>query len=466
MESETKRAGTNWWLVSAGTLALLALCMCVGLAGFALGRSDFLGAENTAVPQLQTEIVEVTREVTVIPPTTDIAGQAVAEDEAVQVVPTLPSLNTPDTPPASQTDPQAAYTDISNLDMELLYEVWDVVEEEFDGQLPPSEDLLYALIGGSLETLDDDYTRFIEPELAARLREDMGGTVSGIGAFVRENDDGFIEIVAPIEDQPADLAGLLPGDLIVGVDGDSVIGQSFDEVLLLVRGPEGTSVTLTIQRPGETETREFTIVRTRFEVPVTEAEMLPGNIAYLQLTEFNQVSAERMAADLQELLAQNPTGLILDLRNNPGGYLDQSIAIADFFLPASVVLYERNNQGLDEVFRAADGGPAESIALVVLVNQASASASEIVAGALRDNGRAILIGVTTFGKGSVQQVHTLSNGAELRVTIARWYTPANVSISDNGLAPDIEVEAPADMEIGGEDDVQLQRAIEYIQTGQ
>jgi carboxyl-terminal processing protease len=167
---------------------------------------------------------------------------------------------------------------------------------------------------------------------------------------------------------------------------------------------------------------------------------------------------------LDELLAQNPQGLILDLRSNPGGFLDQSISIGDIFLPQGVVAYERNRSGLDQTFTSDDGDIAETIPLVVLVNEASASASEIVAGAIQDNGRGTLIGATTFGKGSVQTVHTLSDGSELRVTIARWYTPDNRSIDEAGITPDIEVESP--LLIGEEDDPQIQRAVEFLQTGQ
>jgi carboxyl-terminal processing protease len=259
-------------------------------------------------------------------------------------------------------------------------------------------------------------------------------------------------------------AGLLPGDIIVAVDGQSVINLSFDEVILLVRGPSGSEVHLTVRREDEPEPLEFTIVRATFEVPVVESEMLTDEIAYVRLLEFSRGADTKLLDALEELLAQNPQGLILDLRNNPGGFLDQSIAVADIFLPQGVVAYERNRSGLDQTFRSDDGDVAETIPLVVLVNEASASASEIVAGAIQDNGRAIIIGATTFGKGSVQTVQTLSDGSELRVTIARWYTPDDRSIDEAGIAPDIEVESP--LLIGEEDDAQIQRAVEYLQTGQ
>ncbi len=444
---------TRW--VIGGVLAVL-LCLFAGFVGFVIGRSS-------ATPEVMTETItetvmqEVTREVempvTVIVPATP-GAEAAAET----------GVSEPAAPTPQPTDETVTPFDAENSDFALFYEAWDIVEREFDGELPDNETLLYSAVAGSLETLGDEYTRFIPPDIAARLREDLGGSVEGIGAFVRENDEGLVEIVRPIDGQPADLAGLKPGDVIIGVDGESVVGQSLDEVILKVRGPRDTQVTLSIERAGETEPLEFTITRTRFEIPIIESEMLPENIAYVRLSEFNRNAEEKTLEALTSLLAQNPQGIIFDLRDNPGGFLDQSIAVADIFLGQSTVLFERNNQGLDQTFTADDGDIGETLPMVVLVNAGSASAAEIVAGAIQDNGRAVLIGEVTFGKGSVQQIHTLSDGSELRVTIARWYTPSNHSISGEGITPDIEVPSPEDL--GGENDTQLQRAIEYILNGE
>lgn len=448
-ERQGKSGGRVFWIVLVG-LTAAAVSILTGMAGYALGLSA--GMANTVTEQVP---VEVTREVLVTP-------------EIVLPAPPLPPV-VADEGEGGETAPSAGSGAVlpiasDTLDFTIFDEVWDQVERDFDGDVPADDDLLYSAIEGSLEALDDRFTAFIRPELAARLREDMEGSVSGIGAFVNENDDGFFEIVAPIEGQPAMEAGLLPGDIIIAVDGESVVGMSFDEVILLVRGPSGSEVRLTVRRNDEPDPLEFTIVRATFEVPVVESEMLADNIAYVRLLEFSRGADSKLLAALEELLAQNPQGLILDLRNNPGGFLDQSIAVADIFLPQGVVAYERNRSGLDQTFRSDDGDVAERIPLVVLVNEASASASEIVAGAIQDNGRAIIIGATTFGKGSVQTVHTLSDGSELRVTIARWYTPDDRSIDEAGIAPDIEVESP--LLIGEEDDAQIRRAVEYLQTGQ
>lgn len=359
---------------------------------------------------------------------------------------------------------------LADVDFTTFYEVWDLIADEYDGSLPAADDMLDSIIVGSLETLDDDYTRYVSPDVAERMRQDQDGAVEGIGAFVIENDEGLFEIVRPIDGQPADQAGVKAGDVLIEVDGQSVLDLTFDEVILMVRGPQGTSVNLKFVREGEADPVEFTIVRTRFEVPVVEFEILPADmtsgatIGYIRLTEFNRNAEEKLLEALNQVIADGATGLVFDLRDNPGGFLDQSVAVADAFLPEGVALFERNIRGLDETFRTNDGDIAETLPLVVLVNSGSASASEIVAGAIQDRGRAVLIGETTFGKGSVQQIHPLSDGAELRVTIARWYTPNNNTIDGEGIVPDIAIENPEDL--GGPEDGQLMRAIEYLLSGQ
>jgi carboxyl-terminal processing protease len=461
-----------WILLLLGLSIFVCAVAVAGGASFFMLRTGSNPVAESAPVESVLEQVEVTREVVVeVEVTREVVLEVTREVEVNMAVDSPTAVPQPTDAPPTPTPQPTAVADPpeeardEEIDLDLFYEAWEILRRDFDGEMPSEEEMLYAIINGSIGSLEDDYTRFIPPDIAARLREDMGGSVQGIGAFVRETEDGFVEIVRPLSGQPAELVGLQAGDLIIGVDGESVVGQTLDEVLLKVRGPEGTVVNLTILRDREEEL-EFTITRTRFEVPIIEAKMLTDTIGYIHLTEFNANAETRLIEAFNDLLAQGATSLVFDLRDNPGGFLNQSVAVADLFLPESVVLLERNNKGLSETFMADSGDPAEDFPLVVLVNAGSASASEIVAGALRDNGRAVLIGETTFGKGSVQQLHTLSNGAELRVTIARWYTPANVSISDEGIAPDIEVPAPDSFELGGEDDVQLQRAIEYLQTGQ
>ena len=454
--------GSNRTLLFVLAVAGLLLCGLTAVAGFVIGQS-------TARQQTLTDLREVTREVEV---TSEVEVSAIVSGDTSEAneesdnggSAALPGDNAADE--ATQ-DPDSETAvprldEVEDIDFELFFEAWNLVENGFDGDIPDNQEILYSAIEGSLDTLGDEYTRFIRPDVAARLREDAGGSVEGIGAFVQETEDGMFEIVRPISGQPAELVGLLPGDIVVAVDGESVEDLSFDEVILRVRGPRGTDVTLTIAREGESEPLEFTITRVRFEIATVESEMLEGNIAYIKLTTFDQTATEKTVEALQTLLDQGAESIIFDLRDNPGGFLNQSISIADLFLAESVVLYERNNEGLDQVFRADDGDLGEDLPLVVLVNSGSASASEIVSGAIKDNGRAVLIGDVTFGKGSVQQVYQLTDGSEMRVTIARWYTPSNSSIDKEGVTPDIIVE----MEFDAEEDIQLQRAIEFLQDGE
>ncbi len=456
---------TNRKLVFIVAIAGLVLCVGTAVAGYAIGRATAT-PQAAAAPTATGEVAGIAEtimeeEAGEIVDAGDGAVEPEVDDEAVDEVPAAPTAVPTNQPEQLEPETPAEPVDVQNLDLTIFNEVWELVEGEFYGDLPSNDDLVYGAIEGSLKTLDDDYTRFVSPDVAALLREDYGGAVEGIGAFVNENDDGLVEIVAPIEGQPAELVGLLPGDIVLEVDGQSVVGQGFYEVIAKIRGPRGTDVVLTIGRPSTQETLEFTITRARFEVPIVEAEMLADNIAYVQLNEFSATANEQLTAAVSELLAQSPTGLIFDLRNNPGGLLAQSVQVADLFLDGGVVLYQRDNQGGEREFTAVSGQIAESIPLVVLVNEASASASEIVAGAIQDNERGTLIGVTTFGKGSVQLLHELSDGSELRVTIARWYTPNDNSINKLGITPDIEVV----QDFESEEDEQLQRAVEFLVNG-
>ena len=223
---------------------------------------------------------------------------------------------------------------LADVDFTTFYEVWDLIGDEYDGSLPAADDMLDSIIVGSLETLDDDYTRYVSPDVAERMRQDQDSAVEGIGAFVIENDEGLFEIVRPIDGQPADQAGVKAGDVLIEVDGQSVLDLTFDEVILMVRGPQGTSVNLKFVREGEEDPVEFTIIRTRFEVPVVEFEILPedmtsgATIGYIRLTEFNRNAEEKLLEALNQVIADGATGLVFDLRDNPGGFLDQSVALS------------------------------------------------------------------------------------------------------------------------------------------
>nr|MBN1228458.1 S41 family peptidase [Anaerolineae bacterium] len=351
-----------------------------------------------------------------------------------------------------------------DVDMATFWEVWETVDDRFYHDLPSDEERVQGAINGMLDSLGDPYTAYVPPDVALRLSEDLSGEFEGIGAYVTEAPEGGVYIIRVFDESPAKEAGLQAGDIVIAVDGQDITDQILNESLLLIRGPAGTTVNLTIYREGELDFLELSIERARLEVPTVEVRMLEDNIGYVALFDFNAQSASRLEDAVSTLIDDGAESLILDLRNNPGGYLDESISIADLFLPGGTILIQRDVDGRERVFSSSRGDLAEEIPLVVLINGASASASEIVAAAIRDNERGILIGETSFGKGAVQLQYTLSDGSLLRVTYALWYTPSDISISENGIDPDITVESPE--EISSDDDPQLDRAIDYLMTGQ
>lgn len=367
---------------------------------------------------------------------------------------------TPQRPSATAAPPVVS----TDFDYALIQEVLGLLETQFYGELPDQETLAYGAVRGMLMTLDDPYTSFIDPQIAAILNEDASGTFEGIGAMVTMREDGYLEIASLIPGQPAEAAGVLPGDIILAVGEQSIVGMGLYEAISYIRGPAGTEAVLSIARADEEEPITITVKRARIEVPIVEYRMLDDEIAYVLLSEFDANATERVQDALTEMLRQNPQGLIFDLRSNPGGWLDQSIRVSDLFLSNGLVAIERDSSGGEQRFFSYNGDIGEDIPLVVLVNRGSASASEIVAGALQDRERAVLIGTRTLGKGSVQRPNALSDGSQLRVTIARWYTPNDNSIHGDGLEPDILVEIPRDTPPG--EDPQLERAIEYLKQGQ
>jgi carboxyl-terminal processing protease len=292
----------------------------------------------------------------------------------------------------------------------------------------------------------------------------MTGSFEGIGATVRMRSDGNLEIVQPLPDQPAIEADLRAGDVILEVDGVTVQGMNTYEAIALIRGPAGTKVGLLVQR-DDTEPFLVEITRARIELPVVESEFLTDDIAYVRLNGFGETSTDELREELRTLLDSDPRALIFDLRGNPGGYLNAAVEIASQFVNEGPILIERFRDGTDRTYPASRGGLALDIPLVVLIDGGTASASEIVAGAIQDTNRGILIGTKTLGKGSVQLVNTLSDGSQLRVTTARWFTPNNREIHGRGLEPDIEVTI-TDEDIDQDRDPQLERAIDYFERGQ
>jgi carboxyl-terminal processing protease len=347
---------------------------------------------------------------------------------------------------------------------EPFWEVWHLVNNRYFDQPVDNVALMEGAIEGMLAALDDDNTRYLSPRDETRARQDMGGEISGIGAEVEMRDDRIV-IVSPIDDSPAAEAGLQPGDIILEANGVDLRGIDLIEGVDYVRGPEGTAVTLLIERNGEQF--EVEIIRARIRIDSVNGEMLADNIAYVRINRFGERTANELETILTDLLGQEPVGLIVDVRRNPGGGLEAALDVADQFLPGGTILIERFGDGRERIFEATSSGLATDIPLVVLVDEGSASASEVLAGAIRDQGRGILIGETTFGKGTVQSWQPLSNGGGVRITIARWLTPNDTWIDQTGLEPDITVSLPDVEEFEEFMDTQLETAVDYLrQNGQ
>ena len=355
-------------------------------------------------------------------------------------------------------------------DLGIFWEAMNLLEEDFYGELPSPNERSYGAIRGVLDTLDDQNTGFLTPTEATRFLESIEGSFEGIGALVEwAEDEGAIRIVEPFEDQPAWNAGIRRGDLIIAINGQDVADLSnLNEAINRIKGPKGTEVHLTVRRDGLDDPLEVPVTRDTIDIPVVESERYGENdeFAYVHLKRFSADAGAKLRAELEDLLTDETQGLIFDLRGNPGGLLREAIKVTSVFLEDERVLIERFSDGTEEIYNTEGGALVpDDLPLVVLVNWGSASASEIVAGALQDVERAPLVGVTTYGKGSVQLPHTLSDESLLRVTIALWYTPSDRSINATGLEPDIVVERTNE-QIENEEDPQLDRAIEFLRNGE
>lgn len=343
-----------------------------------------------------------------------------------------------------------------------FWEVWDMVQERYYEQPVDQAAMIEGAISGMLETLGDQHTRYLPPTEEQASQQQMDGEFQGIGVVV-EDIDGRITVVSPIEGSPAEAAGLQPGDVLLEADGQDLVGMGLAQAADLIRGPAGTTVSLVIER--EAERLAFEIVRDVIKVPSVRGEMLENGIGYIRITNFIRATSDELETVLGEIMAAEPHGLVLDLRRNPGGLLDQVVAVADEFLGEGLLMSEEFGSGDIRVYETGQRGTAEDIPMVVLVDEGSASAAELLAGAIQDRGRGPLIGTKTFGKGTVQAVETLSNGGGLRLTIARWLTPAERWINADGLEPDYVVVFPEFEEVEGEGeaaDVQLDAAVSIL----
>lgn len=350
-------------------------------------------------------------------------------------------------------------------DMPVFWEAWRIINDNFYTQPIDQDKLTYGAVSGMVEALGDEHTAFVDPERAAYLEQQLSGSFEGIGATV-EMVNGRLTIVAPIKGAPAEKAGLQAGDVILQVDDTLIQNMDVMDAISIIRGPKGSVVNLKVQR-GTQPAFDLAITRNTINVPEVESKMLEDDtIAYIQLSEFGDKATTELRKALTESLAKNPKAVIFDLRGNPGGYLHTAIEVASEFIDSGkVVLVEKFKDGQKKNYEAQSGGLATKIPLVLLVNEGSASASEILAASLKDHKRALIIGQKTFGKGSVQTTHALSDQSQLRVTIANFYGPNEAPIHKVGITPDIEVPDPTEFERSRGIDPQLQKAIDLIKSG-
>ena len=368
----------------------------------------------------------------------------------------IPATSDPSTQAPSINEP----SDTQSLFIPF-WEAWNTVHKSFVNQPVDDTALMQGAIRGMLEALNEEHTFYMDPSIFESESSSLSGEYQGIGAMVDTSGE-YLTIISPIEGSPAEAAGLRPGDMIIAIDGKDMTGVDPEAARQKVLGEAGTTVILTIKREGQTEPLEFPIVRAKITVPSVTGEMMENDIAYIDINSFGDKTTQELHAKLEELLLQNPKGIILDLRFNPGGYLNTAVEVMSEFIDNGTVIIEQYGDGTRDTYEASGNGLATQLPIVVLVNEGSASASEIVAGALQDYDRAKLVGVQSYGKGSVQIRQPLSNNqGAASITIAHWLTPKERMIDGIGLTPDYIVER-TDADFENDLDPQLDKAINVL----
>jgi carboxyl-terminal processing protease len=372
-----------------------------------------------------------------------------------------------DNPDTTDELPPANVNDSNNFDdySAPLLEAWDLVHEYFVNQPVDNEEIIQGAIRGMMEALDDSYTMYLSPAQLSQLTIRQEGTYEGIGAWVDTSLD-YLVIISPMVGSPAEAAGLEAGDVVIAIDGEDMTGVMPDIALLEILGPAGSTVTLTVTREGVEEPIDISIERAEITVPSLESSIIEDDIAYIQLYQFGEDTSADFVNALEELLAQQPAGLILDLRGNGGGFLYTAVSILSQFIEKDTpIIYQVYGNETEEVWETIAGGLAIDIPMVVLIDGGSASASEITAGALQDLERATLVGTTSYGKGSVHYVLPLEDeqGA-VQITIARWLTPNRRYIHEVGIEPDVIVEFDETLYEEDGTDNQLEKAIEVLRS--
>lgn len=350
-----------------------------------------------------------------------------------------------------------------DLDFSLFWDVWRAVEQKHL-EKPDRTKMLYGAISGMVKSLGDPYTVFFDPVETQKFSSDLSGVFEGIGAEIGIKK-AALTIIAPLPDSPAERAGIRAGDKILKIDNTLTGDLTIDEAVNLIRGPKGTAVTLTIMRGAEEKSREIKVIRETIVVKSVEWKIETAGeekIAVIKISRFAEDTAGEINLAANEILKADVKGIILDMRNDPGGYLESAVDVASIFIPANrIVTIENFQDGKKNNYLTRGGDKLSNLPAVVLINEGSASAAEILAGALRDNRQTKLVGEKTFGKGSVQELENLKNDSSIKITVAEWLTPSGKSINKEGLKPDIEVTL-TDEDFEAKKDPQLDEAIKLL----
>lgn len=351
----------------------------------------------------------------------------------------------------------------ANVDFSLFWKVWDLLKEKYvDSNKLEAQKLFYGAIKGMLAATGDPYTTFFDPEENKAFGEDISGSFEGIGAELGIKNN-ILTVIAPLEGTPAEQAGLRAGDKIIKIEGKITSDMTIDQAVDLIRGPKGTPVVLTVFRSGSEDTIDISVTRNVINVKSVTSEMKDGSIAYIKVSRFGDDTASGFAVALNKAVSQGAKGIVIDLRNNPGGYLEASVSMASKMLPkGDVVVIEESGDKSQEKTFAKGGDIVSQIPTVVLINEGSASASEILSGALKDNrDNVTLVGKKSFGKGSVQEFIDLPEKTAVKITVARWLTPNGNQINEQGIAPDVEIEL-SNEDYQNDRDPQLDKALEIV----
>lgn len=359
-----------------------------------------------------------------------------------------------------------------NVDFKLFWDTWDLLSRSYiDKKALDPQKMFYGAISGMVASLGDPYTVFLPPGQQKVSKEELNGSFDGVGIQLGFNKDKRLVVIAPLSQTPAERSGIKPEDIIIKIDTKDTANMTLPEAVQLIRGPRGSRVTLTVVREGFDEPKEYSLIRDTILVKSVEANFKQTKggkfIAVIKLSRFGERTEEEWKSGVSEILSKKVDGLVLDVRNNPGGFLEGAVFIASEFLPSGDVVLQENNEGVRIPFKVSRNGALTEIPLIVLINKGSASASEIVAGALQDRKRAKLVGEASFGKGTIQEAQDLPGNTGIHITVAKWLTPEGRWVNDTeGLEPDIKVEAPKAKEGEKDDstkDPQLEKALELLE---